>query len=190
VTHAFLLAGLILPLALDTFAVAAALGVAGIPPERRVRTSLVLATFEAGMPIVGFFLGGAVSQVIGIFAGWTAIAFLAIAGLLMLRPGDDDKEEARLKLLGRAQGLALIDLGLAISVDELAIGFSLGLLGLPIPVAVVWIAVQAFLAAQIGMRVGGRIGEALRERTEQAAGLVLIAMAALLVILKLVHATL
>jgi putative Mn2+ efflux pump MntP len=184
-THILLLAGLILPLALDTFALAAALGVAGIPVERRLRTSLVLAGFEAGMPILGFFIGGAVGHVIGYFAGWTAIAFLALAGALMLRPGNEEKEQARLRLLARAQGLAIIDLGIAISIDELAIGFSLGLLGLSLVVAVVWIGVQAFLAAQLGMRLGSRIGDELRERAEQLAGVVLIGMAALLLVLKL-----
>jgi len=185
--HLLLLAGIILPLGLDTFALAAALGVAGIPANRRGSTSLVLAAFEAGMPIVGFLIGGAVGHVIGDFAGWTAIAFLGIAGLFMLRPGDEEKEEARLKLLARAQGVAIIDLGLAISVDELAVGFSLGLLGLPLVVAVIWLGVQAFLAAQIGMRVGSRLGAELRERGEQLAGLVLIGMALLLLVLKLVH---
>src|SRR5881396_2193392 len=136
--HLLLLAGIILPLGLDTFALAAALGVAGIPANRRGPTSLILAAFEAGMPIVGFLIGGAVGHVIGDFAGWTAIAFLGIAGLFMLRRGDE-KEEARLKLLARAQGVAIIDLGLAISVDELAVGFSLGLLGLPLVVAVIWL---------------------------------------------------
>src|SRR6266568_7078649 len=137
--HLLLLAGIILPLGLDTFALAAALGVAGIPANRRGSTSLILAAFEAGMPIVGFLIGGAVGHVIGDFAGWTAIAFLGIAGLFMLRPGDEEKEEARLKLLARAHGVAIVDLGLAISVDELAVGFSLGLLGLPLVVAVIWL---------------------------------------------------
>jgi|SRR5438552_4082970 len=185
--HLLLLAGIILPLGLDTFALAAALGVAGIPANRRGPTSLVLAAFEAGMPIVGFLIGGAIGQVIGDFAGWTAIAFLGIAGLFMLRPGDEEKEEARLKLLARAQGLAIIDLGLAISVDELAVGFSLGLLRLPLVIAVIWLGVQAFLAAQIGMRVGSRLGEELRERGEQLAGVALVGMALLLLVLKLVH---
>jgi len=94
--------------------------VAGIPVERRLRTSLVLAGFEAGMPIVGFFIGGAVGHVIGYFAGWTAIALLAVAGVVMLRPGNEEKEQGRLRLLARAQGLAIIDLGLAISIDEMA----------------------------------------------------------------------
>lgn len=189
-SHVLLLAGLILPLALDTFALAAALGIVGISAESRMRTSLILAGFEAGMPIVGFIIGDAVGRVIGSFAGWTAIAFLLIAGALMLRPGDEEKEQGRLKLLARAQGLAVIDLGLAISIDELAIGFSLGLLGLPLAVAVVWIGIQAFLAAQVGMRLGSRVSEALRERAEQFAGIALIGMAALLVVLKLAHGNL
>jgi len=180
-----ILAGLIFPLALDTFALSAALGIAGIPKERRLRTSLILSGFEAGMPVLGFFIGGAVGHVIGYFAGWTAIAFLGIAGILMLRPGDEDKEHGRLRLLARAQGIAVFDLGLSISVDELAVGFSIGLLGLPLVAAVIWIGVQAFGAAQLGMRVGDRIGEELRERAEQLAGAVLILMAGVLLIVKL-----
>jgi putative Mn2+ efflux pump MntP len=184
-THFLVLAGLILPLALDTFALSAALGMVGIPTERRMRTSLILSGFEAGMPIIGYFVGGAVGHVVGYFAGWTAIAFLAIAGGLMLRPGDEEKEQTKLRLLARAQGFAVVDLGLSISLDELAIGFSIGLLGLPLVAAVVWIALQAFGAAQLGMRLGSRIGEELRERAEKLAGAVLIVMAAVLLGLKL-----
>ena len=78
-------------------------------------------------------------------------------------------------------------LGLAISLDELAIGFSLGLLGLPVVVVVVWLGIQAFVAAQLGMRLGARIGEELRERGERLAGVVLIGMAVILVVLKLIN---
>lgn len=189
-THILLLAGLILPLALDTFALSAALGIAGIAPERRMRTSLILSGFEAGMPILGFFIGGFLGHVIGYFAGWAAIAFLVVAGALMLRPGDEEKEQGKLRLLARAQGIAVIDLGLSISLDELAIGFSIGLLGLPLVAAVIWIGVQAFGAAQLGMRVGSRIGAELRERTEQLAGIVLIGMAVILLVIKLANGNL
>lgn len=146
---------------------------------------MILSAFEAGMPIVGFFIGGAVGHVVGYFAGWTAIVFLAIAGILTLRPGDEAKERGRLRLLARARGIAVIDLGLAISLDELAVGFSMGLLGLPLVAAVIWIGVQAFAAAQLGMRLGNRVGEELRERAEQLAGTVLILMAGFLLVHKL-----
>jgi len=184
-THiAFLLAAL-LPLALDTFALAAVLGMIGLPRRVQLRTSLILAGFEAGMPVVGYVTGAAFGRVVGDLAGWTAIAVFAVAGIRMLRADEDEqREQERVKLLARAQGVAIIDLGLGISLDELAIGFSLGLIGVPLLVAVIWIGFQALVAAQIGLRLGSRVGEELRERTEVLAGGMLLALAAALLLLK------
>lgn len=181
-----LTAGLLLPLGLDTFALAAALGVAGLAKQDRLRVSLVFAVFEAGMPIVGILAGRVVGGLIGEWAGWGGIAIVALAGLLLLRPNkDEEDEERRLKLLAHARGLAILDLGISISVDELTVGLSAGLLGLSIALTVVWVAIQAFLLTQLGLRFGGRIGETLRERSEQAAGVALIAVALILLVLKL-----
>jgi putative Mn2+ efflux pump MntP len=94
----------------------------------------------------------------------------------MLRSGDDG-DARRSRSLARAHGLALIGLGVAISVDELAIGLSIGLLDLPITSAVVIIAGQALVAAQLGLPVGAATSAALRERAEQAAALILIGIA-------------
>jgi putative Mn2+ efflux pump MntP len=179
-------AGLLLPLALDTFALAAALGVAGLERRDRLRVALTFTVFEAGMPIVGLLAGRAAGGFLGEWAGYGGILFLLIAGVLLLRPSkDEDAEQRRLKLLAHARGLAILDLGLSISVDELTVGLSAGLLGLPIAVTVVWIVVQAFAAAQLGLRFGGRVGEEVRERSEQAAGAALIAVALALLALKL-----
>lgn len=179
-------AGLLLPLGLDTFALAAALGMAGLEARHRLRVSLVFTLFEAGMPIVGLLVGRVVGSLIGQWAGYGGIGFLALAGILLLRPGQDEAgEEKRLRLLAHARGLAVLDLGLSISVDELTVGLSAGLLGLSIALVVIWIAVQAFLAAQVGMRFGARLGEELRERSEQAAGVALILVAVTLLVLRL-----
>jgi putative Mn2+ efflux pump MntP len=181
-------AGLLLPLALDTFALGAALGIAGLEKKDRLRVSLVFTLFEAGMPILGIFIGRTVGALVGATAGWGGIAALLLAGLLLLRPGGDEaREEKRLRLLAHARGLAIIDLGLGISVDELAIGLSAGLLALPIALLVIWIAAQAFLAAQVGLRFGARVGEEVRERSEQAAGVALIVVAVVLLGLKLLN---
>jgi putative Mn2+ efflux pump MntP len=179
-------AGLLLPLALDTFALAAALGMAGLEKRDRLRVTLVFTAFEAGMPIVGMLIGRGVGALIGQWAGYGGILFLVIAGILLLRPDkDEDGESKRLGLLAHARGLAIIDLGLSISVDELTIGLSAGLLGLSIALTVIWIGVQAFLAAQLGLRFGSRLGEEARERSEQVAGVALILVAGLLLALKL-----
>ena len=181
-----LTAGLLLPLALDTFALAAALGVAGLEPKDRLRVSLVFTIFEAGMPTAGILVGRVVGSLIGEWAGYGGIVFLIIAALLLLRPEKDDAgEERRLRLLAHARGLAIVDLGLGISVDELTVGLSAGLLGLPIALAIIWIAIQAFAATQVGLRIGRRIGEEIRERSEQAAGVALILVALVLLVLKL-----
>ena len=179
-------AGLLLPLGLDTFALSAALGVAGLEKADRLRVSLLFTVFEAGMPILGILVGQAVGRIVGGWAGYGGIVLLLIAGILLLRPGqDEDAEGRRLKLLAQARGLAIIDLGLSISVDELTVGLSAGLLAIPLALAVIWIAIQAFLVAQVGLRFGHRLGEELRERSEQAAGVALIAVAIVLLALRI-----
>ena len=180
-------AALLLPLGVDTLALAAALGAAGLKARDRPRVTAVFTAFEAGMPIVGMLVGQVADRFIGAWAGYAGILFLVVAGVLLLRPGDAEaNEERRLRLLTHARGLAILDLGLSISVDELTIGFSAGLLGLPIVVVVVWVGVQALVATQVGLRLGSRIGERVRERSERLAGVALIAVALLLLVLKLV----
>ena len=82
-------------------------------------------------------------------------------------------------------GLAILDLGLSISVDELTIGLSAGLLGLSMLLTVAWIGVQAFVATQVGFRLGARLGEEFRERAEWVAGAALIVVALVLLALRL-----
>lgn len=176
---------LLVPLAVDTFLLSAALGLAGLPKERRLRTGVMLVAFEAGMPVLGMFAGRGAGAFLGSVAGYTAAAVIGLAGVLLLRPGQDAvKEQERLKLLARARGLAAIDLGVSVSVDELALGVSLGLLRVPLLAAVVLVAVQSFAAAQLGFWLGGRVNEQLREGAERVTGAVLVAIAIALVVFK------
>jgi putative Mn2+ efflux pump MntP len=178
-THRLLVIAILIPLSLDTFVLATALGLSGLPRRERLRTSLVLAAFEAGMPLVGVAIGSGLGDAIGRFAGYTAAIVIGLAGVILLRPGDDeDKEAARVRLLAHARGLAVIDLGISI-------GVSLGLLDIPIPFAIGFIGVQAFVAAQLGLWIGGRLNEELQEGAERLAGLVLIVTAVALIALKL-----
>jgi len=178
-------AGLLLPLGLDTLALATALGVAGLGQRERLRVALVFAIFEAGMPIIGILAGRFVGALIGAWAGWLAIAVVLVAGLLLLRPGKDEEAEAhRLQLLSQARGAAILTLGISISLDELTVGLSAGLLGLSIALTVIWVAIQALIVTQLGLRIGARVGEQLRERSELAAGVALVGVALLLLALK------
>src|SRR6266851_4887520 len=125
------LAALVLPLGLDTFAVAAALGIAGLAPRERLRASL----------------------------------------------------------LARTHGWAVIGLGVSISLDELAIGFTIGLLKLPIVLVLLLIGLQAFLATQLGLRLGSRLSDAVREGAERLAGVALAGLGLFLLLEKLIRLT-
>ena len=116
---------------------------------------------------------------IGHIADYLAAAAVIGIGAWMLLAGDKD-EEAKASRLTSSHGLALVALGISISLDELAIGFSIGLAGLPVAAVIVAIALQAFLAAQLGLAIGAKIGERWRGRAEQAAGIALILLGAYL----------
>jgi putative Mn2+ efflux pump MntP len=121
---------------------------------------------------------------IGQVADYAAGAAVVAIGAWMLLASDED-EEQKASRLAASHGLALIGLGISISLDELAIGVTIGLAHLPITAVIVAIALQAFVAAQLGLAVGARIGERWRERAEQIAGIALILLGAYLIIEQL-----
>lgn len=175
------LIALVLPLGLDTFAVAAALGATGAARGQRTRIALIFAAFEAGMPLVGFALGTPLGRAIGVAADYLAIAVLIAFGIYTLISAEDD-EEARLGQLARLNGRAALVLGISISLDELAIGFTFGLLKLPVVLVIVLIAAQAFVLTQLGLRLGHRLSERLREGAERLAGAALITLGVVLLV--------
>ncbi len=176
---------LVLPLGLDTLGVALALGMAGLRPERRLRLSLLFAGFEALMPLVGVALGAPLGHAIGGAADYVAIALLSGLGLYMLL-GDEAESSERLTRLSSGGVSGAILLGLSISLDELAIGFSAGLLGLPVPALIVAIAVQAFAVTQVGVRLGGRARASASEVAEKLAAAALLILAAVLLAVQLI----
>lgn len=176
----------VLPLGVDSFAVAAALGAAGVTGVRdRLRVSLIFVAFEAGMPLVGVAAGGGLARAVGSVADYLAGAAVLALGIVMLVTGYD-AENTRAERITGSHGLALIGLGLSISMDELAIGFSLGLLRLAVVPVVVAIAILALLVSQLGLALGARISERFTERAELAAAVALIALGIYLIVARAV----
>ena len=85
-----------------------------------------------------------------------------------------------------ARGAAIVALALASALDELAIGFAIGLLRLPLVPVLALIVAQSIAVTQLGMRLGARAAPRLRAAGERLAGLALIAIAAALLVEKLV----
>ncbi len=175
----------VLPLGLDTFAVSAALGLQGLPKRERLKVSLLLSGFEMVMPVIGLFVGRGLGAAIGGVAEYiAAAALIALGGYMLL--ADEEGEGAKVASLSNRTGVALIGLGISISIDELAMGFTIGLLHLSLILAVLLIGVQAFLVAQLGLRIGSRLGAAAREWAERLAGVALLGLGALILVEQLV----
>lgn len=178
------LIALVIPLGLDTFAVAAALGVAGLPGEQRLRVSLLMAGFEAGMPLIGLALGAPLGHALGSAAEYIAIGVLLTLGV-HLWLGNEEDGQTSVGRLPSVHGWGAVLIGLSISLDELAIGFTLGLLRFPVALVIVLIALQAFALSQLGLRVGYRLSEGTREGAERLAGLALAGLGVALLLEKI-----
>jgi putative Mn2+ efflux pump MntP len=167
----------VLPLSLDTFAIAAAVGASRPPGQARWRISAIFAIFEGGMPLVGLALGASLGHTVGSAADYLSGGLLVALGSYLWWADDEDADDevAKARRLANARGLALVGLALSISLDELAIGFSLGLGGgLAIPTTVTVIAIQTLVVSQLALSFGVRISEHVRERIERCTGPVLV----------------
>ncbi len=171
---------LFLSLGLDTLAVALSLGIAGLPRARWVRVGLSFALFEGLMPVVGLLIGRHLSGILGEVAAYAAAGLLIVLGGYEIREAlaDDDTEQAGTGASPAAMpavGLrSTLFRGLSVSLDELAVGFSLGVLHVPLAPALGYVAVQAFVLTFVGLWLGGRVGARLGERAELAAGVLLV----------------
>jgi manganese efflux pump family protein len=163
---------LVLPLALETFAVSAALAVGG-PRTRRVPMWVLFAASEAGMPLIGLAIGRPLGA-IGNAADYVAVVVVLALAVHMLRESEGEGSWDALLDHG---AIATVVLFVSASLDELAIGFTLGLLRLPILPVIAVTAVQAFVIAWLGTRLGERIGERAREGAERLGGIALALLA-------------
>ena len=105
----------------------------GTTPASRLRVSVLFTVSEAAMLLIGLALGAPLGRAIGDTADYVAIAILLSFGLYTLLATDQDEQQ--LSQLAEARGPRALLLGLSISVDELAVGFTLGLLRLPAALA-------------------------------------------------------
>lgn len=172
-------------LAMDAFAVSAAVA-AGLPrltARHTFRLSWHFGLFQALMPIMGWFGGSLLSSVIGLIGNWVAFGLLSFLGLRMIWESHHPDERA--KDFDPTRGWSLVGLSLATSLDALAVGISLGLIGVSIWVPAAVIGLVALLLTYLGTRVGRHAGVYLGRWAERLGGCVLIAIGCRIIILHL-----
>jgi putative Mn2+ efflux pump MntP len=162
-------------LAMDAVAVAVVAGLSALPlTGRRVfRLCFHFGLFQGLMPVLGWSAGTVVRSRLASIDHWIAFALLAcVGGKMLLESRRSERPEIPPSDVTR--GLALVVLSVATSIDALAVGLSLAMLGTPILVPAVVIAVVTAALSALGMLAGRRLGTLWGRRVEALGGLILI----------------
>jgi putative Mn2+ efflux pump MntP len=154
-----------------------------MPARHRVRLALTFAAAEGLMPAVGLLLGLPLGRAIGAWSDYLAGVLIFGVGLWMVlkeqaegderTDADEDDEATKIARIATKGGWAVAGLALSVSLDELAVGFSFGVLGFPLAPALIVIALQALILSFAGQWVGMHAGHAIGARAERLAGPIL-----------------
>lgn len=172
---------LALGLAMDAMAVAGARGLAA--KKIRVRDALLVALFfggfQAGMPAIGWAIGGAFAARITGWGHWVTFVVLGGIGVKMLHEAraEDPDEEASKPPPQNAFGVKLLFvLAIATSIDALAAGVTFALSDVHVVTACAVIGVVTALLSFGGVYVGHRFGTRVGKRFDMLGGIVLIGL--------------
>ncbi len=169
---------LLLALGVSADAFAVALG-KGLALRRGVlKGALVLAIAfgfsQALMPLIGWMLGSAFSDIIDPIDHWIAFGLLLVIGGKMLwealRGGDGDTVDSEEAFSVRE----VVMLSIATSIDALAVGVSLTVFDINIWFAIAVIGLVTFALSFVAVLIGHRVGTRFRKLAEIVGGLVLV----------------
>jgi putative Mn2+ efflux pump MntP len=169
---------------LSNFAGAIGIGLSGIDARTRLRVGLAFGLFEAAMPIIGLLLGQAVAGYLGHFAKYIGATLLVLTGAYTIWQGRRAAaREQRSGTVVAVQGMRMHQLlvtALALSIDNLAVGFALATYHVQIVLAAVMMGVVSVVMSLVGLELGSRLGERVEKWSEEIGGAVLIGVGAAL----------
>lgn len=162
-------------LSMDAFAVAIGKGLSVREAKIKHMTivGLYFGLFQAGMPLIGYFLGKQFEQYITTFDHWIAFVLLGLIGANMVREAFSKEEE---KINSAFTPKAMIPMAIATSIDALAVGVSFAFLSVDIVPAVSFIGVITFLLSFAGVKIGNIFGSKYKSKAELVGGIILILM--------------
>ncbi|MBE6693892.1 MAG: manganese efflux pump [Ruminococcaceae bacterium] len=163
-------------LSMDALAVAICKGlsVRRLKLKHALTVGLYFGGFQAGMPLIGYFLGKQFESYITSIDHWIAFVLLTIIGINMIRESCSCAEELNDSFSPRA----MLPMAVATSIDALAIGVTFAFLKVNIGAAVSFIGIITFLLSAVGVYLGNIFGAKYKSKAELVGGIVLIFMGA------------
>ena len=127
------------------------------------------------MPIVGWLAGGSISSAMGEYGQWlAAVVLLGIGVRLIWEQVNPDQRQWK---GDPTRGVSLLILMFATSIDALAAGFTLALVGTSILYPTLIIGIVAAAMTILGLVFGQRLGLRFSRAAGVFGGLILIALA-------------
>ena len=169
-------------LAMDAFAVALSAGTSGYGTKLRpaVRLAFHFGLFQFLMPVVGWYLGAGLARRIQRFDHWVAFALLvAVGGHMVFEAFQRAPDELP---ADPTRGMRMVTLSVATSLDALAVGLSLAMLGVEIWYPSVVIGVVTAALSLLGIQLGSRLRGSFGKRMEFVGGVILILLGLQIVI--------
>jgi manganese efflux pump family protein len=165
-----------LGLSFDTFAVSLSYGVirSGILFRQAFWIAIVLAIFQGGLTVAGYFLGSIFSDALQATDHWVALGLLSFLGVKMIVEGLKKTRDDAPK--DYSSIFVLFTIALGTSIDAFAVGISFALLDVRIWSAGVVIGAVTFIASMTAIRIGKSAGVRLGNKVEIIGGLLLIAI--------------
>ena len=161
-------------LSMDAFAVSVCKGLAmkKATLKAELTCGVWFGGFQALMPLIGFYLGTLFAEAIQAFDHWVAFGLLALIGGNMLKEAFGAEEECPCADLSVR---TMFLMAVATSIDTLAVGISLAMVGdVNIWAAVSLIGVTTFALSAVGVAVGNVFGSRYEKKAEMAGGIILI----------------
>ena len=158
---------------MDAFAVSVCKGLSmsAMSWRKAVIIGLYFGTFQAGMPLLGYFLGSRFQDAIISFDHWIALILLGMIGSNMIREALSGEEES---CDDKVDPGSMIVLALATSIDAMAVGVTLAFLRIRIGPAVSFIGSITFLLSIAGVKAGNVFGTRYKSKAELLGGCILI----------------
>jgi len=158
---------------LDNMGAAIGIGMGGVGRRLRLRIATIFGSFEAAMPILGILVGRTVADALGRNGASRA------AGVLLGSIGAYSMVVAavrgqRARSISGSGTWRLVLIGVALSIDNLVIGFALGSYHVNLVVAVIVIALVSTCLSVLGLELGSRLGLRVGERSELLGGAILV----------------
>ncbi len=158
---------------MDAFAVSIAKGI--VISHERWRAAILLASFFGGfqmcMPVIGWYAGLGLKEIIAGVDHWIAFGLLAFIGSKMIYDSTKkDKENAEQTLRIHT----LLTLSIATSIDALMVGLSFAFLQTSLIEPILLIGIITFSLSILGFYFGCGIGRLFGNKIKAIGGLILI----------------